>query len=175
MAFMKKERLKNKKITATIRVCNLTIAQSIALEDMMATWVQLGNAGASRWTSFFADGDGNFHPQILYNGHTPKKTHFLEEEDTWIGSDYKIDFDSIGWKIHDDDSIRVLEIKRSRLLPVVWGTFKFLIRCWIKNMKMKIKLNKIKKEKQKCAKIPVSEAPCEQPEPPEKSYSDQPI
>ena len=162
-----KKCLRDKRLTAVIQIRNLTVPQSIALEDMMATWMQLGSAGASRWTSFFADGDGNFRPEILYNGHTPQKTRFLEEKDTWFGSNYKIDFDSIGWKIHDDDSIRVLEIKRSRLLPVIWGTFKFLIRCWIKDMKMKIRLNKIKKDNKKCEKLPISEAPCEQSEPPE--------
>jgi len=161
--------IRDKTITVEILLRNMTIAQSIALEDMMATWMQLGHAGASRWTSFFADGDGNFHPEILYNGHTPQKTRFLEEEDTWFGSDYKIDFDSIGWKIHDDDTTRVLEIKRSRLLPVVWGTFKFLIKCWIKDTKMKIRLNKIKRKSKKCEKLPISEVTCEPAESPDET------
>lgn len=55
-----------------IEIDNLTDAQAMAIEDMLKQWVYLGNIGASRWTAFFADGDGNFRPKILVNGQEPK-------------------------------------------------------------------------------------------------------
>lgn len=136
-------KLRDKKITAVIRISNLSIPQSIALEDLLATWQQLGSAGASRWTSFFADGDGNFRPDILYNGHKPEKTDLLEEEEVWDGNKYQIDFDSIGWKILDNDAIRLVEIKKARKLRVFIGTLKYIISDRIK--KLRRKLNLIKK------------------------------
>lgn len=111
------------KITVHIKIKNLTIAQSIALEDMLATWQQLGGLGASRWTSFFADGDGNFHPKVLYNGHKPNKTELLDEDDVWKGSDYRIDFDSIAWKLHDREDVVILESKKAKWFRVWWGSF----------------------------------------------------
>ena len=60
-----------------IEIENLTEAQAIALEDMLATWEWLGGAGASRWTAFFADGDGNFRPKITVDGHKPEKTKII--------------------------------------------------------------------------------------------------
>lgn len=135
-------KLRDKKITAVIRISNLSIPQSIALEDMLATWQQLGSAGASRWTSFFADGDGNFRPDILYNGHKPEKTDLLEEEEVWDGNKYQIDFDSIGWKILDNDAIRLVEIKKARKLRVFLGTLRYLISDRIKKIRRKLKLLK---------------------------------
>lgn len=135
-------KLRDKKITAVIRISNLSIPQSIALEDLLATWQQLGSAGASRWTSFFADGDGNFRPDILYNGHKPEKTNLLEEEEVWDGNKYQIDFDSIGWKILDNDAIRLVEIKKARKLRVFLGTLKYIISDRIKKIRRKLKLLK---------------------------------
>ncbi len=48
------------KRTLTITMENLTEAQEIALNDLFATWQQLRNHGSSRWTAFYADGDGDF-------------------------------------------------------------------------------------------------------------------
>lgn len=164
-----RKNLRDKKITAVICIRNLSIPQSIALEDMMATWCRLGVVGASRWTSFFADGDGNFRPEISYNGRKPENTELLSEEDTWKGSEYRIDFDSIGWKIHDNEDIRIQEIKRSGIYRIIFETIKFGILSFIKDVKLNIKLYKIRKRSKKCSKLPMSEAPCEQSEPPEKS------
>jgi len=98
---MSKERLK-----VTIEIDNLTKAQKIALEDMLATWMFLGNIGSSRWTSFFADGDGNFRPKILVNGEKPKYTDLIDEKMKWPtgrhGS-YGIDFDWIAWKLREKE------------------------------------------------------------------------
>ena len=88
-----------KKITVTFEV---TEAQAIALEDFFATMNQLGNIGASRWCAFYADGDGNFHPNITIDGRKPQKTPLLKKEDCWkTENEYRIDFDWIAWKLHD--------------------------------------------------------------------------
>ena len=103
-----------------IEIDNLTESQAIALEDMLATWQWLGSAGASRWTAFFADGDGNFQPKITIDGRKPEKTRLIEtgfpnvnqnheywrtikikSGDEWRDAYevYMIDFDSIAWKL----------------------------------------------------------------------------
>lgn len=159
---MKKNSLKGKKFDSVILIKNLSIQQSMALEDMLATWQQLGSAGCSRWTSFFADGDGDFRPIISYNGHAPHKTDLLKEEDTWRGNEYRIDFDSIGWKLHDNEKIRILEAKKFNVLRILFGTLKFCIIYAIKDLKLKIKLYKIRRNSKKCDKsYAASEAPCE--------------
>lgn len=83
-----------------IEICNLTEPQVIALEDLLATWVQLGSHGASRWTAFYADGDGDFRPRITVNGETPKFTDLLPRNKFWPDQhEYRIDFDAIAWKL----------------------------------------------------------------------------
>lgn len=87
----------------TIEIDDLTDAQSIALEDMMRMWMSMGGRGCSRFTSFYADGDGNFRPKILFNGEKPKwffnpKTGKTSKP---IDPEYKIDFDEIAWLLHD--------------------------------------------------------------------------
>jgi len=84
-----------------IQIDNLTKAQEIALEDMMATWVHLGGIGSSRWTAFFADGDGNFRPNITVNGKKPEFSNLVNRTDVWAGDEYRIDFDSIAWKLRE--------------------------------------------------------------------------
>ena len=99
------------KRTLTITMENLTEAQEIALNDLFATWQQLGGVGSSRWTAFYADGDGDFRPKITINGEKPKFTDLIPRDDMWksdevvamrfyTGDDaYKIDFDWIGWAL----------------------------------------------------------------------------
>ena len=90
----------------TIEIENLTEAQVIALNDLFATWMQLGSWGSSRDTTFFADGDGDFCPQILVNGEKPKYTDLLPREKMWAeGShgSYRIDYDWIGWKLQEKE------------------------------------------------------------------------
>lgn len=142
---MKKDSLKDKKFTAVIRIRNLSIPQSIALEDMLATWQSLGQLGASRWTSFFADGDGDFRPKILYNGHSPKHTNLIDEETLWRDREYKIDYDSIGWKLHDHENIRIMEAREFNPIRVLFGTLKFCMKYTIKDIKSHIRSYKIKK------------------------------
>ena len=84
---------------------NLTEAQAIAIEDMLAVWVSLGNAGSSRYTGFYADGDGNFKPKITVNGNPPQETKLIDKKSKWPDGhmgDYRIDFDDIAWALYDE-------------------------------------------------------------------------
>jgi len=105
----------------TITIDNITVAQKEAIEDMLATWVELGKVGSSRWTAFYADGDGNFRPRISIDGSLPEKTKRIKEEDKWkrlkienkrdlkngltmtqwrdLNDCYMIDFDGVAWAI----------------------------------------------------------------------------
>jgi hypothetical protein len=92
--------------TINVEIQNITDAQAIALEDMFMTWVYLGKLGASRWTSFYADGDGNFRPKINVNGKEAEFSLLIDEEmrnKMWEGHEYKIDFDTISWKLHNQN------------------------------------------------------------------------
>lgn len=98
------------KRTLNVVIENVTEAQEIALNDLFATWMTLGNWGSSRWTAFYADGDGDFHPKITVNGEKAKYTELVPRERMWPGGhhhdgkidahgEYRIDFDWIGWKL----------------------------------------------------------------------------
>jgi hypothetical protein len=145
--------LRHKKFSVVICLRNLSIPQSMALEDLMATWQSLGSLGASRWTSFFADGDGDFRPKVLYNGHAPRHTDLIVKEELWHGSEYKIDYDTISWKLHDHEERRVLEAKRFNLFMVLFGTLIFFVKYTIKDIKLHIRLNNIRKNYKSCAKL----------------------
>ena len=82
-----------------VEIDNLTEAQEIALNDLFATWVTLGSWGSSRWTAFFADGDGDFRPKVTVNGEKPKTTELIDRDKLWQGDEYRIDFDAIGWAL----------------------------------------------------------------------------
>jgi hypothetical protein len=84
----------------TIEIEGITEAQDLAIRDLLSQWVRLGSAGASRWTSFYADGDGNFHPKVLVNGEAPV-AFGTEEEQTarWSDDEYRIDFDEIAGEL----------------------------------------------------------------------------
>ena len=85
--------------TLHIAIDNLTSAQALALEDLLATWVNLGGLGSSRWTAFYADGDGNFHPRITIDGRTPKFCELVDRKKVWHGDEYRVDYDSIARKL----------------------------------------------------------------------------
>ena len=89
-------------MNANIQISNLTEAQVIAIEDLLATWVYLGGIGSSRWTSFYADGDGNFHPKISINGHDPEFSKLMPRKEVWNKDTYKIDLDEIAWKLDQE-------------------------------------------------------------------------
>jgi peroxiredoxin len=85
-----------------IEIDNLTEAQIIAINDMLATWQWLGGVGSSRWTSFYADGDGDFRPKILVDGKQPDTTPLLQRSEVWNeNQEYRIDFDIISQKINN--------------------------------------------------------------------------
>ena len=96
-----------------VEIDDLTPAQALAIEDMMAMWTYLGGIGASRWTAFMADGDGNFRPKICVDGRKPeaygnttkrwKVPKSIHQQQSDI---YFIDFDEIAWELREkqDDS-----------------------------------------------------------------------
>ncbi len=92
----------------TIQIDGLKEAQVAAIEDMLATWIQLGGLGASRWTAFYADGDGDFHPKITVNGQPPRFTPYLTREQRWgrcklTETIYTVDYDAIAWALRARD------------------------------------------------------------------------
>jgi len=101
--------------TMTVEFTSLTEAQALALEDLFALWNYMGSAGMSRWTAFFADGDGNFQPGIRINGERPKRCALTDMDKRWRrladvdakrprpDDFYLIDFDAIAWALHRDD------------------------------------------------------------------------
>ena len=111
-----------KTYSTTIKIDNLTDAQLEAIEDMLYQWQRLGSIGSSRWTCFFADGDGNFRPRITMDGHDVKPTEYIADHDKWkqlkmlqkpnlnngmkveewrhLNECYMIDFDGIAWPMH---------------------------------------------------------------------------
>lgn len=100
-----KWRLKDKRKTVVVTL-RLTEPQRVAFEDMMATWNMLGGQGASRYTKFYADGDGDFKPEVRLNGKKPKFTKLLTKDERWPKGphgDYEIDYDTVAWRLHDED------------------------------------------------------------------------
>ena len=98
--------------TLRIEIGGLNEAQAVAIEDMLATWLQLGSLGSSRWTAFFADGDGDFNPTITVNGEKPKLTPWVTREQRWnVPRDtksrmYWIDYDAIAWGLRARDEAK---------------------------------------------------------------------
>lgn len=91
--------------TLEIKLENLTDAQAIAVEEMLAVWQSLSSIGSSRYVAFFADGDGNFHPKISVNGERPrykaKELGIEFKEQRECKDAYWIDFDPIAWKLRE--------------------------------------------------------------------------
>jgi hypothetical protein len=87
-----------------IKIENLTKAQEIAIENLLANWQFMGKAGVSRWTCFYADGDGNFRPKITIDGKSPEISKIVNDEDFWQGNEYRIDFDKIAWALRSRET-----------------------------------------------------------------------
>ena len=89
--------------TLHIKLDNIGPADAIALMKMFKYMERLGNAGSSRNCTFFADGDGSFHPtaSFVYPIELPEVPDI--DGITKDGS-FKIDSDSIGWRIYHDDN-----------------------------------------------------------------------
>ena len=93
----------NNRETMTIVIDNIKAKHRIALEDMLRHWQFLGNIGASRWTGFYADGDGDFQPKITVDGREPKRFVRPDGDASHIedGRGYALDPDAVGWLLHD--------------------------------------------------------------------------
>lgn len=89
--------------TLNISISNLTHSQALAIEDLLATWVHLGSQGGSRWTCFYSDGDGNFHPRITIDSRKPQICTLTDRQKRWRTIDgkemYMLDFDEIAWAL----------------------------------------------------------------------------
>lgn len=93
----------------------VTIPQALALQSMFEYWNQLSGIGASREVAFYADGDGNFHPNAMcmFSEAVPELTDELRKiariPDDNSGKDRHgsplafFDFDAIAWRIGHDD------------------------------------------------------------------------
>jgi hypothetical protein len=57
----------------SIEIDNITEAQALAIEDILATWLFLKEKKMRMWTAFFADGQYDFKPEIKVNGEEAKK------------------------------------------------------------------------------------------------------
>ena len=109
--------LKRKVQKLVITLENVGQADAIALIKMFKYMQYLGNIGSSRMCSFFADGDGSFHPKASFE--YPETLPEVPEIDgvvTWneetkklegypipSEGDFAIDSDSIAWKIYHDE------------------------------------------------------------------------
>lgn len=90
----------------TVTFDNLTKAQVITLRSMFEDWEYFGSVGKSRYTSFLADGDGNFHPEISFKEDEPEGYNRLKGE-TGHKMEFKrnirtYDHDPIAWRLHND-------------------------------------------------------------------------
>ena len=85
-----------------IEIDNLTEAQAEAFESMLQQYVSLSSIGSSRWVTFFVDGDGNFHPKITVNGHSPVLSKHLDLKEIWVDNECRIDFDTIATRTGRD-------------------------------------------------------------------------
>lgn len=85
----------------------VTVPQRAALTAMFERWNALSSMGSSRRTSFFVDGDGNFHPKVTINGVKPKVSDEVARlalsRDTDGHRDY--DFDTIAWKLRENPEL----------------------------------------------------------------------
>jgi len=100
-----------KAVTITLE---LTPPQAAAIEDMLYQWNYMGGIGRSRWTAFYADGDGNFQPNARIDGRKPEKAsptgkwhrHTVEKESRPDGDGvYFMDFDGIAWAMREAEGL----------------------------------------------------------------------
>ncbi len=91
------------KLTVTMEV---SAPQAYALQEMFKWWNFCGQAGMSRMVGFYADGDGDFHPncKVKTEPELPdlpdEQAHKAIVADNHGHRNY--DYDGIGWSLHDD-------------------------------------------------------------------------
>lgn len=85
-----------------ITIDNISPADAIALMKMFKHMEYLGNIGSSRNCTFFADGDGSFHPKVsfVYPIDLPDVP---EVDGGYKDGSFKIDSDAIAWRIYHDE------------------------------------------------------------------------
>ena len=93
---------------------NVNKSQALSLMAMFRTWNSLGGMGSSRWTAFFADGDGDFHPncQMITEPFirltdemfkfAPVKPKDKKDFTVSFSEHFAFDHDKIAWKLRDD-------------------------------------------------------------------------
>lgn len=79
---------------------DVTEAQALSLMSMFKYWNTLGGVGSSRYTAFYADGDGDFRPNCKWT--TPENIELTDDV-------YKYAF----LKIHEDPQKNKAELKLS--------------------------------------------------------------
>jgi hypothetical protein len=107
---------KEQKLVITLE--NINQADAIALKKMFGYMEYLGQIGSSRLCTFFADGDGSFHPKVSFDYpeellEVPEIDGIITYEDIKKAKelnrnviaepsegDFAIDSDSIAWKIY---------------------------------------------------------------------------
>lgn len=57
----------------TIEIENVTEAQALALEELMATWQFISDKKIFYWTAFLIDGFLDWSPKIIFNGREPQR------------------------------------------------------------------------------------------------------
>ena len=101
----------SRKIKMTVEL-EVTIPQALTLQAMFDYWNQLSGKGSSRFVAFYADGDGNFHPQAkctfseelpYLNAHM---RHLAVVED--LDGNRKYDFDPVAWKLSEPEEYGVM-------------------------------------------------------------------
>jgi hypothetical protein len=85
-----------------ITIDNIDPADAIALMKMFKHMEHLGKMGSSRFCSFFADGDGSFHPMVsfVYPIDLPEVP---EVDGVLKDGSFKIDSDAIAWRIYHNE------------------------------------------------------------------------
>jgi len=79
----------------------VTVPQGLTLQTMFEYWNILSSIGGSRMVSFYADGDGSFHPKckISFDKKIPELTDEIRKIAVMSdkNDNRKYDFDRVGW------------------------------------------------------------------------------
>ena len=90
-----------------ITIDNIGPADAIALKKMFEYMQYLGNIGSSRQCTFFADGDGSFHPKVSFDypielPEVSEVSGVIETREGGRRGQFDIDSDSIAWYVYHD-------------------------------------------------------------------------
>jgi len=116
----------NKKLI--IEIDNLTSAQELAIKELMYNWKYSGIVGSSYWTAFFADGDGNFRPNIKINNEDvisndlARNCGMIKQPINLSNRDFAIDFDCLAWKLDEIEENKEIEEMQKVDYPLVSET-----------------------------------------------------